>query len=386
MSAALEQPQERRDAFVDALRGFALLGIVVVNVPFLALSAEGFSPGSLATVADRAAAFTTIALAQAKFYLLFAFLFGYSLCFLLDRDDDAQRRRFRRRLLGLALLGAAHAVFAFVGDILVLYALIGTALLWWVRWSDRRLLAMVAALLLAWWLLLATLGGSLADGAAATAKATSTPALAALDRALGGGGFVEAALARLRAWPEAFGFIAVVNGMAVAAMFALGLVAGRRRAFSIAATSDRFWRRAAAWGWGVGLPPALWSAHWVWLDGVSPANDPHAMRAVLVGFAAAPLLSLAYVATLVRVHRGAPARLAAFEPAGRMSLTGYLGESIVLSLVFSAYGGALFGAVGAAAAMAIAVGTWAALDAFSRVWLLRFRHGPFESLLRRFTG
>jgi hypothetical protein len=70
-----------RETFPDELRGFALLGIVFVNAPFLGISGEGFTPEAVAAWYDRAAAFAVVAFAQAKFYLLFAFLFGYSMHF-----------------------------------------------------------------------------------------------------------------------------------------------------------------------------------------------------------------------------------------------------------------------------------------------------------------
>lgn len=379
-----------REGLVDALRGFALLGIVVVNVPFLALSPEGFTAASVAAPLDRAAAFVTVAFAQAKFYLVFAFLFGYSLSFLLDRDDAAQRTRFRRRLLGLGLLGALHAVFAFVGDILVLYALIGTSLLWLVRWRDAALLRFAAGLLLAWWALFGVLawaiGGDAMLAGSSGGTGASAPPLAGLGHALAQGGFLEAAVARLAAWPEAFGFIAFANGMAVWAMFAVGLVAGRRRCFADVGAHRSRWRRLAAAGWLLGLPPALWSAAVsVGGDGFA-ASDPAALVAVVVGFATAPFLSAGYVASLVLLQHRWPQALAMFRPAGQTSLSGYLGESIVLSLVFCGYGLALYGQVGAATAMAIGVATWLALDLFSKAWLARFAQGPFERLLKRFSG
>jgi uncharacterized protein len=107
-----------RQEFADELRGFALLGIIFVNAPFLGISAEGFTADSVHAWYDRAAAFAVVAFAQAKFYLLFAFLFGYSMHFIVKDEGVTSVRRFRRRLLGLGLLGIAHAALLFVGDIL----------------------------------------------------------------------------------------------------------------------------------------------------------------------------------------------------------------------------------------------------------------------------
>lgn len=374
----------RRDAFVDEVRGFALLGIAIVNAPFLAISTSGFTAGSIAAPADRAAAFAMVAFALAKFYLLFSFLFGYSAAYLLRSGSAAERARFRRRLIGLAALGALHAVFAFVGDILMLYALLGIAILMLIRLRQRALLVVGGALLALWFGWLVLLGsaplGALDGGAA------ESPAALALDGALAAGGFFNAALARLKFWPEAFGFIALINGPAVLAMFAFGLAAGRDRLLGDVETRAPIFRRAALLGIGIGLPLAL-AAAWR----VVGAADATAMvsaggfASVALAFAAAPPLSVGYVALLALIRMRWSNALAMFRPAGRMSLTGYLGESILLSVLFSGYGFALFGTVGALAAIGAGVAVFIALDLASRWWLRRFRQGPFEALLARFV-
>jgi len=109
----------------------------MVNAPFLAISTYGYTPESVAAPLDWATAFAVIALAQGKFYLIFSFLFGYSANFIAPSKTPAGSRRFRRRLVGLALIGLAHAVFLFVGDILISYSLLGAALMLLFGRSDR---------------------------------------------------------------------------------------------------------------------------------------------------------------------------------------------------------------------------------------------------------
>ncbi|MGA1718732.1 MAG: hypothetical protein ACO38Q_08085, partial [Aquiluna sp.] len=66
-----------RDSFPDILRGFALLGIAMVNVQYFAVdTVSGFESADLAGSANSAAAFIVMLLFQSKFYLLFSFLFG----------------------------------------------------------------------------------------------------------------------------------------------------------------------------------------------------------------------------------------------------------------------------------------------------------------------
>ena len=102
-----------RDSFPDILRGFALLGIAMVNVQFFATDTViGFEGGDLANPANAAAAFIVASIFQAKFYLLFSFLFGYSAHYVI-KNERANSRRFLARAIGLILLGGIHLVFLF---------------------------------------------------------------------------------------------------------------------------------------------------------------------------------------------------------------------------------------------------------------------------------
>lgn len=376
-----------RDTFADELRGFALLGIVFVNAPFLALSAEGYSAASLATGLDRLAAWLTVTLAQAKFYLLFAFLFGYSLQYIVKDGTSLRVRRFRRRLLGLALIGVLHAVFLFVGDILMLYAVLGMGLLWLHARPDRFVLraALVAATL---WL--ALLGLLVVEAALTPAESpadeAARQATQAFDAALRDGGFWEAALARMAFWPWAAVLLLTLNGLAVFALFCLGLLAARRHLLAQPAAHAALWRHGVRWGLGAGLPLAAISG---WLS-VGPGAVPgsYGLRetaGIALGFAAAPLLTWGYVAWLARRHVAKPQALAWLRPAGRMSLTVYIGESLLLSLLFAGYGGGFFGEWGAAAVALCALLVWVLLDIGAHLAQRRWQTGPLESLLRRFS-
>ena len=74
------------------------------------------------------------------------------------------------------------------------------------------------------------------------------------------------------------------------------------------------------------------------------------------------------------------------EPAGRMSLTGYLGESIVLAVIFCGWGLGLFGLLSLTQALLVALGVWVALEIFAKLWLRRFAYGPFEWILRSWSN
>ena len=376
-----------RQEFADALRGFALLGIIFVNAPFLGISAEGFTADSVHAWYDRAAAFAVVAFAQAKFYLLFAFLFGYSMHFIVKDEGVTSVRRFRRRLLGLGLLGIAHAALLFVGDILFLYAVLGLTLTWMRRLSDRMVLRVAVFAGIAWLLLLAALpmavmaepGGSLTDKQWIAAGQS-------FNQAMREGGFFEATAARISFWPLASSTIFLLNGLGVLAAFALGLVAGRRSLFARPELHRPLWQAGLRWGLSPGLCLGFLSAWLVVGPGAQVGSwGLRETAGIAIGFAGAPLLSWGYVSVLATMHAGGVQTLAIFRPAGRMSLSGYIGESLILSIVFCAYGLGLFGKLNAGAVSALALGTWIVLDLLAKATQSRWASGPLENLLRRFS-
>jgi uncharacterized protein len=368
-----------RDDFADELRGFALAGIAAANAPYLAPSSAGFTGASSAATVDLAAAFTVAALAQGKLYLLFAFLFGYSLSYVLAEGAAGRFRILRRRLVGLAMIGLAHAWLAFAADILFVYAVLGAALLLLARRSDRALLATAVAAFAGWLCLLGAL--PLLEGTAPIAAIADR--FRGWDAILAAGTFAEATVARLRLWPYVLAWTLLVYGFAVLGLFCVGLVAGRHRVLAAPAAYGRFWCGSLVVGLCVGLPGAVASA-WLAMAAASPTGEAGAsqMLPVAIGLASGPALALGYAALLAIVRTRIAGVLRIFRPAGRMSLTTYVGQSLILSLVFCGYGLGLFGEVGMAAVTAIALATWLALDLFAYVWLRRHARGPLESLLR----
>ena len=376
-----------RQEFADELRGFALLGIIFVNAPFLGISAEGFTADSVHAWYDRAAAFAVVAFAQAKFYLLFAFLFGYSMHFIVKDEGVTSVRRFRRRLLGLGLLGIAHAALLFVGDILFLYAVLGLTLTWMRRLSDRMVLRVAVFAGIAWLLLLTSLpmavmaepGGSLSDEEWIVAGQ-------AFNQAMREGGFIEATAARVSFWPLASSTIFLLNGLGVLGAFALGLVAGRRSLLARPELHRPLWQAGLRWGLSSGLCLGFLSAWLVVGPGAQVGSwGLRETAGIAIGFAGAPLLSWGYVSVLATIHASGMQTLAIFRPAGRMSLSGYIGESLILSIVFCAYGLGLFGKLNAGAVSALALGTWIVLDLLAKATQSRWASGPLENLLRRFS-
>ncbi len=350
-------------------------------MPFLLISNAGFTPGSVDSTADRVTAFLIVAFAQGKFYLLFSFLFGYSLTLALRRVDGNGLRRYRRRLVGLAVLGAAHAMFFFVGDILVSYAFLGIVLLWFVPRSDTTALRGAAVALLTGWVLLALLVWS----AAATDTATTTGFVTdstATDQAFAGT-FMDAAGARLNVLPQVAVVFAFLNWAPALAMFLLGLVSGRRRLLAHPQGFPCLWRRLLVLAAVVGIPGGIASAVLTHGPGAETADGLRQALGVALGFGTAPALTAGYVALAAIATRSRFLR--AVQPAGRMSLTGYLGESIALSAIACGWGLGALGQLNAMPAALVAITVWLAFEVFARTWLTHFTYGPSEWLLRCWT-
>ena len=356
-----------RQAFPDRLRGLALLGIIVVNAPFLAISSSGFTTASVSAWWDLVAAFLVITLAQGKFYLLFSFLFGYSAVFIVRTGAAAERRRYRRRLLGLALLGFAHAVFFFM---LLL------------RRSDRTVVstaAIVFALSVVWLVLIFAL--------VAVTPPTPDTTTNALSNAIAHGTFLDAARARLAILPLTLLTIGSLQWGIAFSMFCLGLVAGRRSLLADLARSRALWRRLALWGIVLGLPLQIAAAVLQVRGGVGlELLTTEAAAGLVLGFVTAPLLAAGYLGVLALVSLRTPHTLDFVRDGGRASLTLYLSESIVFCVLFCGWGFGLYGRLGAAAVTLIAIGIYVLLELTLRLWLHRFRQGPFEWLLARWTG
>ena len=370
---------QQRQALPDQLRGFALLGIIVVNMPFLAVSNIGTWELQLSNLSDKVVAFLIVALAQGKFYLLFAFLFGYSLTLILKSRSTNGVRRYLRRLIGLALLGAGHAYLFFIGDILMSYALLGLVLLLFIGRSTRTVLFASAFSYVIGLALLALVFFETRSAENSAGGFITNPT--ALDEAIRGT-FLDSVVGRANALPEALLVQLVINWFPALSMFLLGLAAGRVGLLSDPAKNITLWRSCVIVGVLVGLPAGITSA-WLALVPEDPTGV-YGIAGVVVGFALAPALSAGYVGAIALLsHR----RFMSYaEPAGRMSLTGYLGESILLAAIFCGWGLGLFGALSLTKALLVALGVWIALEIFAKQWLRSFAYGPFEWTLRSWSN
>ncbi|WP_233526209.1 DUF418 domain-containing protein [Actinomadura spongiicola] len=372
---------------MDALRGFALFGILMVNITYMASAYHGTGledPGLDGPVSTAVRWVVTVFF-ETKFFLLFSFLFGYSFTLQLD---SAERRgvrftpRFLRRLTGLFVIGAAHAVFLFPGDILTLYAVLGLVLLALHRIKPatavRVAVVTLAVTAVAYMLLALAVAQSGGDGTIPESVAASAAQTTEDLR----GAPASVIAANLRQLPDVAFLLIFFQAPSALAAFLLGLAAGRRKAFT--ALDQRFLRRLQWTGFTIGLTGGIVYGH-ATLNHPEPAYQVVALGLDVI---TAPLLAAAYAATVLRAFEGRHSRtlVRALAPAGRMSLTNYLGQSLICALLFTGFGAALIGRVAPLGVAAIAITLFTAQTVTSRWWLRHHAYGPLEWLLRAWTA
>lgn len=356
-----------RNSSIDLIRTAALIGICVVNLPYLALTDS--DPTVTSPSYDHTAAFLIEFLFQGKFFLLFSLIFGWGIeiqARSAERAGVPLSSRYFRRMLGLAVLGCLHATLVFTGDILLLYSVLGV-LIWPLRNLSPRGLVKVAMLMVLVELLSIVLIIYLLSGAEDLAPAYSL-----------GGAFSEATRARLEEWPETFGFIFLYQGPLAFGAMLMGLAAAKSQFF--ASNSPGQYRLGRALPWL--LPLALF------INGfsafVSQENSLMGLIGLLSVAIGAPLLSTVYLYLLLRCGQWFSLPNVLIE-AGRNSLSAYVSQGILAGLIFSSYGLDLFDSFGNAALLVIAIAL--ALLAMSLTGLIaqRWGRGPLEAVLRRFT-
>ena len=358
---------EDRVLSLDVLRGWAVGGMLVVNFGYF--SQEGLADQG---GADAWGAPLVQFLADGKFFTLFSVLFGVGFAMQVDRAaarGTAFAPVYVRRLLTLLLLGLAHALLHPL-EILHRYALLGVLLLP-LRTASTRTLVVVGVV----GLIAPPLLGSLA---AAETGPSERPALVYANAGLAE--VVSQNVARFRR--EAVD----LRALGPFPYFVVGLYLGRRRRLDLVTGADGPLARARWWllGVGIGLQAAV-----VAIVLTAPALVPTMLRPLIptlldVGSA---LMGLFYAAVIVLALRDVrwQRRLAGLAAVGRMALSNYLLQTVVVTTLLYGYGAGLHGRLRVVTGLPVACVIFAVQVALSRWWIARFRLGPAEWLWRSVT-
>ena len=349
---------------LDVLRGFALFGVLVAY----ALWSLGSPPEDTYGQTDRILNWVLTALVDTKAYTLFAFLFGLGFSIQLIR---ARARGisivpiYCRRLLALLLIGLAHALLLRNGDILVPYAVMGFFLLLF-RNASNRTLAIGAIIGLAF--------PYLARGAW---ELTGMPFPQRPETE--GMSYIASNYAWVRYWYTT----AITFWPASLPMFLFGLYTGRRGFFEDIGAHRRGLRRVLVVGLCVGVL-AYVSRSLLLTSNSTPAFEQRLISGLLWSAHAWGLAAF-YASSLLLLLQRHPwrRRLAPLGAVGRLALTNYLLQSILINPVCIAFG--LFDKITPSLGLLLALLIWLIQVPASVWWLKRFRFGPAEWIWRSLT-
>lgn len=386
-----------RIELLDVLRGFALFGILLVNITSFAWPIYFVSPDyrggdeSLNLAADWLMRF----FAEGKFYPLFSMLFGAGIALQIARAKmrGSPFVSFHvRRMLVLLLIGGIHAFLIWEGDILMFYAMMGLVLLAFRDCKPPTLLAWIIVCLLVPTLIYVVLGGvvsvlswlpGIAEGIESAIAQWYESDFFAGERDLevfANGTFLEIMAQRAKNVVYLY-LSSIAIAPVVLMMFLIGLYAGKRGILNNPGAHLPLFRRMLWCAALVGIPGnvlylisyELSSESWLWWFG-----------AIILYSVAGPGLMLAYVSSIVLLcERGHwRQRLGILAPVGRMALTNYLLQSLVCTTIFYSYGFGFYGKIEMGTLIAIAMLVFLAQIPLSHWWLRRFRFGPVEWLWR----
>lgn len=373
---------------LDILRGFAVLGILAVNVLAFAWPIEMLNNREAAIFEWTRGNLVSDWVVQVFFHnkarSLFSMLFGVSI-FLVggERADKARGKLLRSRLFWLLLIGAVHGLAIWFGDILMHYAYTGFLMLLMRSMSARKLLWIGGGVSLMWGVIGAAAAIIMAHLPPEMAGQMKPPVIdpatiqATIDQVRSG--WAGAMLENTRAWAMVQGFsLPLVPVTLPLMMLGLGLF-----------KSGWLTGKAPIWTYqlSIAVGAAILAAlGWFgWQAELAEGDPTGGLAGALTQFGF--VVTLGYAAAVILLTRsafGVVTRL--FAPVGRMAFTNYLTQSLIMaSLFYMPWGPRLYGQVEPAGLWAIVLGVWALQLIWSPLWLSRFEMGPLEWVWRCLT-
>ncbi|MDJ0754377.1 MAG: DUF418 domain-containing protein [Ardenticatenaceae bacterium] len=392
---------KKRIVAIDVLRGFALLGILLMNMASYAMPTIAyFNPTAYGgdDIWNRLVFNLSHIFADQKMMALFSMLFGASVMLVTNNLEKKGKSPFSFHYLRnfwLLMIGLIHAILIWDGDILVIYALCSFVLYWLRKVSPQWQLILGLSIFFLPSVVNIGIDALLPDltaadyqyiegywqpseeaiaaelqtfrgpyGAQLAHRLASAPVVPYTD----GQGLLELSLV-VEFFSRAFGMMLI--GMA---LFTWGILTGKR--------SDEFYQRMAQIGFGVGLPLGLISLFQYTIHDWNPLYSLFLGR--IPNHMATPFVAGGYIAVIMLWSRSdnftrLRNRLAAV---GRMALTNYIGQSIIGTFIFYGFGLGLFGSFDRVQQLMVIVLIWAGQIWFSGWWLERFQYGPLEWVWR----
>ena len=376
LSGILPVGKSDRVVILDILRGFAIFGILAVNI--YGFATPIFLPGYIPPViagADNIAQNLMMFFAEGKFYVIFSFLFGLGFSLQLSRAEAkgiSIRSFYPRRLGWLFLFGLLHAAFLFIGDILRIYALLGFVLLAFRRCTDRTLLIWAGVFFSLNFLIIGALGGPAGGGEEIPGMDIVLMARSVYN----GTAFFPVLAFQTAGSIFSFVIIALAQGGTVMALFLAGMVVGRHKYLEKLPEYRPQLIRIAIAGLFLGL---IFNSIFVF------STNPWLIS---LGFVLGSLtLASAYCSGLCLFSLKALGQrlLTPISRVGRMALTNYIMQSVICAFIFNGYGLGMYEKIGAAGLWGNVFAIYFCQIIFSTIWLSRFRFGPLEWFWRALT-
>lgn len=375
---------KKRYVILDALRGFAILGIILANFPEFSLWT--FSDPSGWTLTDKITRAVQTFLVDGKFYTLFSLLFGMGFSIQLA-NAEGRLKTFYRRMTVLLLIGLGHLCLLWSGDILMLYALCGMVLPLFRKLPTRRILYWAGAFLLLPVALDAVFGTAPADPL--EREQWRICALYGITEENFGTWLSDA-----RSYREVLQFLhqggvermwEFVIGhrfFKVLGLFLIGFAVGRERIYADIKGNAPLLRRILTIGLALGVPmSALYT--WSSMAGYPLGRAVHSLLYLLSVYP----MGFAYAAGFAFLFNRRPEASGwkLLSCPGRMACTNYLSQSVIGMFLFYGIGLGLGNRVDLLGTELIALGVYAFQIAFSSLWLKYFRYGPVEWVWRMLT-
>jgi uncharacterized protein len=391
-----------RISIMDSLRGIAILGIFIANLGsgFSFYDASLKNSGPFFHPLDKTFQFWQHVFIEGKFYSIFSLLFGWGMAIQLKRSEvkGLTPVKFMRRRLGfMFLLGLAHLLLLWTGDIVAFYALVGFVFLWVRKWNDRKLFITAVVMLclpvliyflrMKWNVLLAPAGLLYGTGSKIDSYLTNSKSFDEFLINLKTGNYFFQLKSLVAGVFYRFGDLLFQSrALKVLGMFILGYLLGRNDRYKqLIANSKLLWTIAIA-GLLIGLPANYQLSKLMETGLYYQLKIEGFYQSIAYALGVAPL-ALAYVALFFLFAQTAVGKkvTAVLQPVGKMAFTNYITHSIIGTLVFYGAGFGLAREVGPVYYTAFALFVFIGQIILSTLWLKYFNYGPIEWLWRSAT-
>ncbi|MCA1030982.1 DUF418 domain-containing protein [Bacillus timonensis] len=374
--------QADRLVHIDIIRGLAILGIFIVNMtsfhaPMLYILPEL----QWSNEVDRWTNTLIDIFAQASFYTLFSFLFGFGMVVLYERAVEkgiSFPLLYAKRLLVLLLIGCIHAFLIWHGDILISYALLGFILLLFYKLRAKTLLIWAFSLFIPTLLFSLLLLIAAFFNAEAMTFPTSQELVAKSTEIYSSGSYIEITKQRIEDWYYVNNLINIpFLFLSLLPMFLLGAYFAKRKFFH---QVDFYLSTIKKW-WLFSFIIAVVFKLFPYYTSENLATE------YIQDAFGGPASALFYATSIVLVTRKKifEKLLQPLSYVGRMSLTNYLLQSIICTLIFYSYGLGFYGEIRLVHGILLTIGIFVIQVGVSKWWLAKYQFGPIEWIWRTLT-